>query len=169
METRPKIKLTLSPLDTKLELTGKLFLVVMWGLTLYTFLKMPPTIPIHFNVSGKADGYGNKMTVLILPILATIIYVGFTALNKHPYLFNYMTTITDQNAEKQYTIATRMLRKVKLAILVIFSLIILFIYFTTTGVTDGLGSWFLPFTLGLIMTPTVIAISQSLNKKNKGV
>jgi len=169
METRPKIKLTPSPLDNRLELTSKIFLVVMWVLTLYTFFKSPMTIPTHFNGSGQADDYGNKMTLLILPILATIIYFGLAQLNKYPHIFNYMTKITEDNAQKQYIIATRMLRFLKLAILVIFSLIILFTYLTTIGVTNGLGFWFLPLTFGLLLIPTIIGISQSFNKKNTEV
>lgn len=166
METRPKIKLTPTRLDNKLELTGTIFLVVLWALTIYTFLKLPTTIPIHFNASGQPDDHGNKLTLLILPILATIIYLGMTQLNKFPHIFNYMIKITVENAEKQYTIATRMLRFLKLAILIIFSLIILFTYLTTIGVTNGLGFWFLPLTYGLLLIPTVISISQSFKKKN---
>jgi uncharacterized membrane protein len=166
METRPKIKLTLSPLDNKLELTSKIFLVVMWGLTIYTFLKLPTTIPIHFNASGQADNYGNKLTLLILPILSTIIYFGVTQLNKYPHIFNYMTKITEENATKQYSIATRMLRFLKLAIPIIFSLIIIFTYLTTIGVTNGLGFWFLPLTYGLLLIPTITSIIQSFKKKN---
>ena len=166
METRPKIKLVLTPLDNKLELISKVFLVVMWGLTVYTFLKLPAIIPIHFNASGQVDNHGNKQTLLILPILATIIYFGLTQLNKYPHIFNYMTRITEDNAEKQYTIATRILRFLKLAILLIFSLIILFTYLTTIGVTNGLGFWFLPLTFGLLLIPTILSISQSLKKKN---
>ena len=166
METRPKIKLILSTLDKNLELTSKIFLVVMWGLTFYTFLKLPTTIPIHFNASGQADNYGNKLTLFILPILATIIYFGLTQLNKYPHIFNYMTKITEDNAQKQYTIATRMLRFLKMSIIVIFSLIILFTYLTTIGVTNGLGFWFLPLTFGLLLIPTIISISQSFKKKN---
>ncbi len=166
MITRPKIKLTLSPLDNKLELTSKIFLGVMWALTLYTFLKLPTTIPTHFNASGQADGYGNKLKLLILPILATIIYFGLTQLNKYPHIFNYMTKITEYNAQKRYTIATRMLQFLKLAILIIFSLIILFTYLTIIGATNGLGFWFLPMTFGLLLIPTIISISQSFKKKN---
>ncbi len=166
METRPKIKLTLSSLDNKLELTSKIFLVVMWTLTLFTFFKLPQTIPTHFNASGQADDFGNKLTLLILPILATIIYFGLTLLNMYPHIFNYMTKITEDNAQKQYTIATRLLRFLKLAILVIFSLIILFTYLTTIGVTNGLGFWFLPLTVGLLLIPTIISIAQSFKKTN---
>ena len=166
METRPKIKLTLSPFDKKLELASKLLFVVMWVLTFYIFFKSPTTIPTHFNVSGQADDFGNKLTLLILPILATVIYFGLTQLNKYPHIFNYMTKITADNAQKQYTIATRLLRFLKLAILLIFSLIILFTYLTTIGVTNGLGFWFLPVTVGLLLIPTIISIVQSFKKTN---
>ncbi len=166
METRPKMILPLSKFDNKLELTSKVVLIIMWVLTLYTFFKLPTTIPTHFNASGQADDYGNKLTLFILPILATVIYFGLTQLNKYPHIFNYMKKITEDNAEKQYTIATRMLRFLKLAILAIFSFIILITYLTTIGVTKGLGFWFLPLTIGLLTIPTIISISQSFEKKN---
>ncbi len=166
-EERPKIKLNLSPLDKSLEMTSKIFLVIIWGLIIYTFLKLPATIPTHFNALGQADGYGNKTTLVILPILATIIYFGLIQLNKYPHIFNYITKITDDNAQKQYTIATRLLRFLKLAILLIFSLIILFTYLTTIGVTNGLGFWFLPLAEGLLLIPVIVSISKSLKKENK--
>lgn len=166
METRPKLKINLSQRDKILEFTGKIFLVAMWVLTLYTFLKLPTTIPTHFNASGQADDYGSKLKLLVLPILATIIYFGLTELNKYPHIFNYMIKITEDNAHRQYTIATRMLRYLKLAILLIFSLIILFTYLTTMGVTKGLGFWFLPLTLGLLFIPTIASIVQSFKREN---
>lgn len=166
METRPKIQLRLSALDKRLELTSKIFLVVMWAFTFYAYLKSPTTIPTHFNASGQADNYGNKLTLFILPVLATIINFGLTKLNKYPQFFNYITKITEENAEKQYTTATRILRFLKLAILVIFSLIILFTYLTTIGVTNGLGFWFLPLTSGLLLILATISISQSFKKNN---
>lgn len=166
MAARPKIELIRSPLDNVLEWASKILLVVMWGLTLYAFLKSPITIPIHFNAAGQADNYGNKATLLILPILGTIIYFGLTQLNKYPHIFNYMTKITKDNAERQYTISTRLLRFIKFVILLIFSSIVLFTYLTTIGVTNGLGLWFLPLVEGLLLIPTAIAISKSLKNKN---
>lgn len=167
MESRPKIKLTLSPLDNKLELISKILLGIIWALTVYSLLKLPTTIPVHFNASGQADNFGSKLTLLILPILATVIYLGLTQLNKYPHIFNYMTKITEENAQKQYTIATRILRFLKLSIVVIFSLIILFTYLTAIAVTNGLGSWFWPFTLALLLIPVIISVSQLFKQKNK--
>jgi uncharacterized membrane protein len=162
MENRPKINISLSTLDKILESIGKLLIIIIWGLTLYTFLKLPTIIPTHFNASGEPDGHGNKLTILILPILASLLYFGLTKLNQYPQSFNYIGTITVENAERQYTIASRMLRFLKIALLLIFSHIILFTYLTTIGLTNGLGVVFLPFTLGIALIPIIFYIRQSI-------
>jgi uncharacterized membrane protein len=166
MDSRPKIQLTPTKLDNWLEVLGKIVLLLMWILVIYVFTRLPNTIPIHFDGYGKANNYGSKLILLILPILATIIFFGLTWLNKYPHIFNYATKITEANAQAQYRIATRMLRFLKLSILIVFSLIILFVYLTTIGVTKGLGVWFLPFTMSLLLVPTIVSISAAVNKKN---
>lgn len=168
METRPRIKLELSQLDNTLEWTSKIFLVIMWGLTAYAFLKLPAIIPTHFNSAGQVDGYGGKLILLIVPTLATLLYFGLTKLNNYPHLFNYMTEITEDNAKRQYTTVTTLTRFMKLAILLLFSLLILFTYFTAIGVTSGLGWWFLPVTMGLLLIPLAISLLKLL-KENKKV
>ena len=166
METRPKINVSLSSLDKILKSTGKLLIIIIWGLTLLVFFKLPTIIPTHFNASGQPDGLGNKLTILILPIIASLVYFGLTKLNQHPHTFNYINSITEDNAEQQYTIMTRMLRILKIALLIIFSHIILFTYLTSSGVSNGLGVGFLPFTLGIVLIPIIFYIGQSI-KKNK--
>ncbi len=167
MEERPRIKFILSQFDKSLESIGIFLLLIMWTLTFYTFIKSPATVPTHFNASGHVDDYGNRITILILPILATVIYFGLTWINKYPHVFNYLKKITKDNAERQYTIATRMIRFLKLAILIIFSLIILFTYLTTVGLANGLGVWFLPVVIGIILIPTVILLQQSIRTRKR--
>ena len=166
METRPKINVSLSLLDKILESTGKLLIIIIWGLTLFVIFKLPAVIPTHFNALGQPDDYGNKLTILILPFIATLLYFVLTKLNLHPHTFNYINSITEENAEKQYAIATRMLRILKTAILIIFSHIILFTYFTTKGITNGLGIWFLPLTLSIVFIPIIFYIFKLYKTKN---
>lgn len=166
MEIRPRIKPEISQLDKKIEAIAMFVLIFMWLLTVFVLYKMPKTIPTHFDALGKADDYGSKTSLLMLPILCTIVYFGLTQLNKYPYRFNYIKKITAENAKHQYSIATRMLRFLKLAILVIFTLIILLTYSTTTGFTNGLGVWFLPLVFCLIFIPLIVSIGQLL-KSNK--
>lgn len=166
MNSRPKIKLHLSPLDKGLELASKILLFLMWLLAVYTFIKMPDRIPTHFDALGQPDHFGNKWTSLIMPILATFIFLGITKLNNYPHLFNYMRKITEENAAEQYTLGTRILRFSKLAVLLIFIFIILYTYLTTLGFT-GIGILFIPLTFGLLLIPAMFIVFQSLPTKIK--
>jgi uncharacterized membrane protein len=164
-EGRPRINIVLSGTDRILENAGFLLLILLWGLTLITYFKSPDIIPIHFSASGEADGFGNKLTLLVLPVIATVILIILTQLNKYPHIFNYPVDITDENAEKQYINATRMIRVLKVSIVLIFTIDILFTYLTTIHFSNGPGSWFLPLTIGLVFVPTVFYVIKSFRVK----
>lgn len=165
METRPKIKLPLSSFDKTLEITGRCIIILLWMLALFAFLKMPDTIPTHFNASGQADKYGHKGTIFILPAIATIIFIGITILNHYPHIFNYINKITEANAADQYLIAVRMLRFLKVLVAILFTVIVLVTFLTSIHIISGLTSWFLPLTILVFFIPTMYSIVMSINKK----
>lgn len=160
MKNRPRITLHLTQFDKRLEVASVILLILLWLLFLATFFTSPSVVAIHYTALGKADDYGSKGTLLILPIIATAIYFGLTQLNKYPHIFNYTTIITNENAEQQYRSATRMLRLLKLSILFIFTLLVVLSYLSTKGYTNGLGVWFLPFTIVIVLVPIVVGIVQ---------
>lgn len=83
---------------------------------------------------------------------------------KYPHIFNYMTKITEENAEEEYSMATSMVRGMNLAVLFIFTSILLINYLIATGVIDGLGNWFLPLTFAILLIPTIMSIRKSFKK-----
>jgi len=134
---------------------------------------MPDTIPTHFNSLGKPDNYGGKSSIFLLPILATAIYAAITWLNKHPHIMNYPMKITAENALEMYAGATLMLRFLKLAILIVFTMIIMFTYLVSVELIKNIGSWFLPLVLSIIFVPTIIFLIKSFKntrheKSNQG-
>lgn len=155
MTTRPKIKMKLTVTDNFLEIIGWMAIAVIWTLTITSYPKLPEIIPTHYNYAGEVDGYGGKRKILGLPIVATILFVGITILNKFPHIFNYPTKITENNALRQYSIATRMMRYLKLFLVVLLGLIVFKTIQNANGQTDGLGTWFLPLALGLIFLPVI--------------
>ena len=165
MGSRPRIIIHPSQLDKRLEVAALILLILLWLLFLFSFFTSPSIIPIHYNALGKVDNYGSKTTLFILPIIATAVYFALTQLNKYPHMFNYMTTLTKENAEQQYRAATRMLRFVKLFVLIIFTLLVLLGYLVVKGYTNGLGVWFLPFTIVILFVPIVVGIVQSKQRK----
>lgn len=166
MEARPKIKLVLTTADKIVEIIGWLTLVILWNVTLWSYSNLPDTIPIHYNIAGQVDNYGSKVTIFILPIMGTILFIGMTILNMYPHIFNYPTKITIDNAARQYSNATRMFRYLKFTILLIFSFIVFKTLQITKGESQGLEVWFLPITLGLIFIPITIFLIKSFREKN---
>lgn len=165
MEKRPRITLKLTTIDILLEIIGWSLLAFLWFLTLSEYSRLPQTIATHFNSSGKIDDYGNKDTIFLLPIITTVMFVGLTILNRFPHLFNYATEITEENAERQYKNATKLLRFLKLSIVLIFT----FIAYRTQEIAKGnavdLGKWFLPVAIALVQIPLFYFLIQSFKNE----
>ena len=166
MNKRPRIKLQLKQTDKILEVVGWVSVFGIWALTLTNYSILPEIIPIHFNGVGKADGFGNKTHIFVLPIISTLLFIGLTTLNKHPHMFNYPSQITKENAVDQYTNATRMMRVLKLVIVLLFGLIVFKTIQNVNGHAGGLGTWFLPLTMGMIFIPILYFLIKSLKQKN---
>jgi uncharacterized membrane protein len=163
--TRPKIRIELTTTDKAVEILGWFALLTIWVLTITSYSNLPDTMQIHYNGAGKADGFGSKINILMLPFIATILFVGMTIANKFPHVFNYPVKITEENAFRQYTNATRMMRFLKLILVVLFGLIAFKTIQSASGNSPGHGVWFLPLTMGLIFIPLTYFIIKSLKTK----
>jgi len=164
MEERPKIKLELTGIDKIIELFGWFSVLVIWVYTMVNFSKLPDTIPTHFNAMGEADDFGGKASILALPIIATIIFVGISILSRFPHIFNYPVNITKENAQRQYSMATRLMRYVNLITVLILGYITFSTIQSAKGQTVGLGTWFLPVSLGVVFIPIIYYIVVSRKK-----
>ena len=161
-EERPKLKIQLSPTDKVLELLGWGVLLALWAWTGTSFSNLPDSIPTHFNAAGEADGFGRKASIIGLPVIATLLFIGLTILNRYPHSFNYPTAITQDNALRLYTLATRMLRYLKLVLVLVFGGIELMTIQHAIGKGAGLGVWFLPLTLVLVFLPVIYFVVKSV-------
>ena len=161
-EERPKIKLIPTTADNLVDLLGWIMLLSIWALTTTHYSTLPDTIPTHFNAAGEADGFGSKASIIGLPVIATLLFIGLTVLNRYPHSFNYPTAITQDNALRLYTLATRMLRYLKLVLVLVFGGIEFMTIQHATGKGAGLGVWFLPLTLVLVFLPLVYFVVKSI-------
>jgi uncharacterized membrane protein len=147
MERRPRINIELSVTDKIIELIGGFGVVIIWVMVITSYSNLPDTIPTHYNAIGEIDGFGNKINILILPLLATVFFVGITILNRFPHIFGYLTTINNDNALKNYTEATKINRYLKLFFVVVFGLLA----YKTIQVSGETGALFLPVILGVLV------------------
>lgn len=154
METRPKIKIVLTSTDKLIEKLGWILMILSWCIAIYSYITLPEIIPTHFDISGQANGYGNKLTILLIPLIGTGVLIGLSILNKYPEIFNYPNKITEENELESYTNATRMMRYLKLVIALVFIIVTIMINRSAQGHADGF-IMILPVVLGLIFIPLI--------------
>ena len=142
--SRPKLKMTCNAVDTFLEILGWCTLTLCWIVILVQYDKLPSLIPIHFDLFGKPDAFGNKGNIFILPFVASILFLGLTWLNRYPHVFNFPVQLTEENTYVQYQLATRLLRWLKWWIVLLFFTISL----QSMNVQTYNYNWLLPCLLG---------------------
>ncbi len=142
--SRPKIKIETDTSDRITEVLSIISLVILVIVVAFYYSGLPDSVPVHYDLKGVPDRYGNKSTLLILPAVGIILYLGLTIITRFPHAFNYPVKITTDNARKQYTIAIRMLRIVKFMVIVMFTIITYTSIKTAIGEYNGLGAWLIP-------------------------
>ncbi|HMJ46959.1 MAG TPA: DUF1648 domain-containing protein [Ferruginibacter sp.] len=164
---KPHIRIIPTKTDQLLDRIAWAGLIFLWIYTFINYSRLPNTIPIHYNWNGEIDGYGSKATLLILPVIITIIIIGLTILNRYPHLFNYPQSITKENAAKEYSLATRFIRYIKLIVVYLFIFIEVEIVCDSGGNKPRFGQWNIPLIFALMMVPTIIYLYKSLKNKKR--
>src|SRR5690625_1255473 len=101
MQKRPKLNLKITPLELILNgVTLVLFIGSMVYL-LFVWQSLPSEVPAHYNALGEVDRWGSKWEMLILPIIATVLWIGMTILDMYPHVYNYII-LTEENVLFQY-------------------------------------------------------------------
>ena len=162
---KPKINPPLRRLDQLFEALSILCVIYMVAQLIFEYPGLTETVPTHFGASGSPDAWGNKTSLLILPLVGIIMYAGLTVLNFYPYIFNFPVQITEKNAEKQYQLAKSLISTLKFMVIVLF----LYIQIQTINVAKelqpGLGVNFLIIALIGTFLPIIIYFILSLKNK----
>lgn len=145
MNQKPVVKITSTPFDRCLDGISLLLLIAFLGITVFYYASLPETIPTHFNAAGEPDAYGHKASLFLLVGIALLIFLLLRYFQNKPHLYNYPTTITEENAQEQYTKAMRMMRVLNLTTLVILFYLQFQTIQTALGNATGLGSYFIIF------------------------
>ncbi|HTO37723.1 MAG TPA: DUF1648 domain-containing protein [Brumimicrobium sp.] len=155
MNERPRIKIVPSSIDKLIDLLAWILLALIWVYIFMNYATLPDVIPTHFDAGGTADDFGAKETIFLISFVITALFTGLSILIRYPHTFNYPITLTEENTSKNYALATRLIRLMKLMLTIIFALIIWKTIAISKGELEELGTWFLPGILGLIFLPTV--------------
>jgi uncharacterized membrane protein len=125
---RPKYNPTISKNIKTMNTIAIFLLLILWCFTCLMYMHAPEKVPMHFNAKGDVDSYGGKISLFLLPLIGTIIFVGLHYLAKVPYIYNYPFTITEKNFANAYKSASNMMYIVKFLIVLLFADIQCMIY-----------------------------------------
>ncbi|TFE02142.1 DUF1648 domain-containing protein [Jeotgalibacillus salarius] len=128
-----------------LLLAASAYLALSWG-------DLSEVIPIHFNASGEADGFGGKWSAIMLPIIGLVMWGGLTALEKIPHTYNYLGKITEENAERQYLNGVLMMNVIKNLSVLLFAYITYEITLIGSGGSANLSSGVMPVFLIMLFS-----------------
>lgn len=125
---------------------------------------MPETVPIHFDINGRPDGWGSRWMLTIMLIVGLIMWAGMHLLEKVPQIHNYMW-LTEENMQRQYRNSQLFLNVLKNLLLIFFS------YMTYESVRIALGGkslvgiWEVPLFLIIIVVAVVLFFVRSYRLK----
>lgn len=164
METRPEIKIKLQPVDIVLEVIGYIGLGALWIFIGIIYHNLPDVVPTHFNLAGETDGYGEKRTIFLMPVMASLQFLIISAVQEYPHLLNFPAKITAENAERQYTIGLRMLRVVKIVLIAVLGTVEVYSNKEYLGLTFN-SYLLLPVTLAILILPLSYFIIKSYRQR----
>ncbi len=145
MDDKPtKIKVPFSRLEIVMEILALAGLLLILSIIFFNWGGLPETIPTHFGVSGIADGFGDRWTILLIPGIATLLYLTITIISRFPHLYNYPWPITTENAPRQYGIFRRLVIILKAEAMYLMGYIEWGIVEVANGRQTGLNVFFLP-------------------------
>lgn len=135
-------------------------------LLFYDSINQDIQIPIHYNLSGEADDWGNATVLWITPILAIVLHTILSIAERCYQKFNYPVKITADNAPYLYQAAVRLIRTLK----ALFA--ILFTYINNTSLAQAYGhtctfsQYIIPaFTLSLLIAVSLFFLRNIQHKE----
>jgi uncharacterized membrane protein len=144
MKSQPELISEKTHSDKVLEIAAWALLIVLIGFTIFAYVQMPETVPVHFNIKGDPDRYGGKSTIFLLAGIGVALVALFMFLLKSPgnySKYNYPIKVTPEHQAKVYALSARLMRVIMVNILIMFLFITVEIFLIATGKIESTGVW----------------------------
>ena len=114
-----------------------------WWVAISVYSRLPEKVPVHFGLTGEADRWGGRWMIFMIPLISTVIF----ALDY--WLFEYLSPVSPKQIPPQMRTPLHLLL---LELSIIFTFITWRMSEVAFGRARGIGGWFLPVTLGAVLT-----------------
>lgn len=136
-------------MDRAKNMAALLLLLGMGVFLLLSWQSLPERIPGHYNAAGVVDRWGGKREILFTPVMALVLYLFISWLERFPQAWNTGVKVTEENRERVYGALKSMIVTMKLLLVGVFSYLTVY---QATGM--ALPGGFLPVFLLLLFGST---------------
>lgn len=161
----PRVQEDKSSFERTLRIASMVGVVFLFFLVVVYWTQLPDSIPSHYNAAGKPDSWSGKGSLLILPTVGLVIYIGLSILTRFPHLYNFPWKITEENKERQFHLAQMLVLSLKTESIWLFGYIQWRTVQTALGKANGLGASFSSILLGVIFGTIGIYIMKALKAR----
>ena len=130
---------------------------------LYLYGSLPDRIPTHFNGLGEPDGWGDKSSIFILLGITYFIHLLLRFLPVKPKKNSAAKNNDPEKVQTQIAISTDMKVELNTTITILLSYILCASLWVVLGYQKGLGVWFTPIFLILVLFPIIRALRRGLS------
>jgi len=123
-----------------------IYLVAVWS-------SLPDQIPGHYDFAGNVTRYDGRGTLLVVPIINWILFLGISLVELFPNIWNTGVKVTAENRARVYRILRNMIVTLK------FSVVVSFLFLSVNQTLGGsLPGWYTPALLSLMFVPMIFFI-----------
>jgi uncharacterized membrane protein len=124
------------------------------------YSRLPERIATHFNAEGVANGFGGRATLWLLVGIALLLYVTLSAIERIPRVVNLKKPLAPEREKVVLAESMAMVGWIKVEICWMFAYICLAMVRNGMGLQVGLGRWFLPVTLVVVLGTTAVYLGR---------
>ena len=144
---RTSTRISSSPVERALTAAGAVVLVSWIAFAVAVWGKIPARVPVHFGASGLPDAWGDRPSLLLLPVIGVVLFAVLSVVERIPQLANYPVAVTPENAKALYRLGRQLVATLRLTMTSILAYIFWASVRVAQGEARGLSAWFLPATL----------------------
>ena len=138
-------------MKTVRELIALVGLIFTVALVADFYSRLPERIATHFNGEGMANGFGAKSTLWVLVGIAALLYGILSAISLLPRVVNLKRPLAPEREKVVMAESMAMVGWIKAVVCWMFAYLCLAMVRNGMGLQVGLGAWFLPVTLVVVL------------------
>jgi uncharacterized membrane protein len=115
------------------------------------YSRLPERIATHFNEAGVANGFGARSTLWVLVGIAVLLYSTLSVINFLPVMVNVSRPLAPERVKAVWAESLAMVGWIKAQMCWMFAYLCLAMVRNGMGLQVGLGWWFLPVTLVVVL------------------